>query len=138
MKIVFLALLFISFTYAKVVKSGLACSSISNVKKVNLALKEKGDSLDNIYKYSLQYNCEILNLNEQIKVTSTVIEKKYYQIKLLSKDKLLYCNKDLIKDPNTKNSSISGTITYSHDLYDDDFRDGSKIKERAIDRRNNK
>lgn len=133
MKILFIILLFMEFTYAKVIKSGLACSSIENLKKINFELKTNGNSLDNIYKYSSKYKCEILNLGDKIKITSSLLENKYYQIKLSSKNQFLHCNKNSIKVPTKGNASISGSVTYSKE-----FRDKSKAKDRIKNKKDNK
>lgn len=128
-KIVLGSLLLIVTCFAEVRKSSPACSNLEDLKQVTSALKGKM-SLENIYKYTLQYNCEIINVGDKIKVIGEPIENRYIRIR---SEKLKTNFYTLLNSVSISTSNltpeVSGSITYGRDFgVKNKSREGAKNK----------
>lgn len=132
-KIILGSLVLSLLCFAEVRETTIACQSLEDLKMVNAQLKDEL-KIEDIYKYTIEYNCKVLEVGDQIKVIGQTIENKYIQVysnKLKSNYYTL--NNSVQEKSNNSRTSVSGSIAIGHE-FGNDYRIREDLRRDAKDK----
>lgn len=96
--IILVSLVFLNFAFAGVTHTTFACQDTNDLMKLKSAnLEVKDLSVEKIYEYAINNNCEILNPSDEIKVLSKPSKSGFLKILVIKDNKVLYTFEDAVK-----------------------------------------
>jgi len=106
-KVLFALLLICSFSYASVLFTSLGCENKSDLKAMGkVDFKGKNASMEKLYKYAIENNCEIIRPSDKIKQMGKATKDGFIKVYVEGYDKHLFIFSKNVKNKYSKSNHL--------------------------------